>query len=65
MPTTREYAQLVFPYNFSSVDYLFLYTDDEKNVFVSIQPITESAYKPEADIPDENVVDTMVDDILE
>ena len=46
-------------------DYLFVYASDENNVVVLIQPTPESADTPEADIPDEEVVHTMGDDMLE
>ena len=56
---------MVFPQELYSGDYFFVYASDENNVVVFIQTTPESADTPENDMPDYEVFDTMVDDILE
>ena len=50
---------------FYSGDYLFIYAYDDNNVFVLLHPTTDSADTPEAEITNEEVVDTMGDDMLD
>ena len=54
------FTQKLFP-----GDYLFVYSSDENNIVVLIQTTSESAYTPEYEIPDWEVVDTMGDDMME
>ena len=54
---------LDFSQKFYSGDYLFLYDSDDNNVVILIQPTTKSADTPESEIPYEEVVDTMGDDM--
>ena len=49
---------------FYSGDYLFVYASDDNNVVVLIQTTPDTSDTPEADIPYEEVVDTMGDDML-
>ena len=65
MSTNKEYNKLILPQKFSSGDYLFSYYADDNNVVGLIQITTESADTPEDEIPDEDVIDTMVYDMLE
>ena len=46
-------------------DYLFVNASDDINVVVLIHPTSESADTPEADMPQEEVVDTMGDDMMD
>ena len=48
---------LYFSQKLYSGDYLFVYASDDNNVFVLIKPTPESANKPEAQMPYEDVVD--------
>ena len=57
--------KLYFSQKFYSGDYSFVYASDDNNVVVSIHPTPESEDTPEADIPYEEVVDTMGDDMLD
>ena len=61
----RRRLLLGSPQNFSSDDNLFFYTSGDNNVVRLIQPTPDSAYTMESYITDEDVVNTMVDDILE
>ena len=65
MSSTVEYNHLIFSQKFSSVDYFFVYATGENSVFGLVQTTPDCASTPEAYIPDEGVVDTMVDDMLE
>ena len=56
---------MVFTQKFSSGDYLFVYDCDDNNVVVLIYTPPWSADTTEAEIPDEEVVDNMLDDVLE
>ena len=44
---------------------IFVNASDDSNVVVLIHPTSESAYTMEADMPQEEVVDTMGDDIMD
>ena len=55
----------MFSQNFYSGDYLFVYASDENNIVVLIYTTTYSADTPDADMPYEEVVDTMGDDMLD
>ena len=48
-----------------SGDHLFVYASDDNYVVVLIQPTTESSYTLDAEIPYEEVVDTMGYDMLD
>ena len=50
---------------FSSGDYFCVFASGKNNVVVLINPATESLDKPEYEIKDEDVVDTMGDYMLE
>ena len=65
MYNTGEDDHLVFPQNLSSGDYVFVYAADKNNVVGLIQPTSESEITPEYEIPDEDVVYTIVYDMLE
>ena len=65
MSTTGEDNHLIFPQKFSSSDYLFVYDYGDNNVVDLIHPIKDSAYTPEADILDKEVVETMGEDMLD
>ena len=65
MYSTREYDNFIYKYKLSSGEYYFVNTYDKNKVVGLIQPTTESAYTPQAEIPDEDVVDTARIDIPE
>ena len=65
MSATGEGNHLIFTQKFSSSDELFVYAAGENNVVGLIQPTPDSAYTPEDYMPDNDVVDTMGDDMLE
>ena len=65
MFTTVEDYQFIFPQKFSSGDYFFVYNSDDNNVFGLIQHTPDNSNTLESDIPDEDVVDNMLDDIME
>ena len=65
MFNTGEYYYQVYPKNFSSGDYSFVYAADDNNVVGLLQSTPQIANTPEVQIPDEDVVDTMEGDILE
>ena len=54
-----------FSQKFYSGGYLFVYASDDNNVVVLRQTTTESADTPEAEMPYDEVVDTMGDDMLD
>ena len=54
-----------FTQKFCSGDYFFVYADGDNNVVGLMQPITYSVDTPEAYMSDEDVVDTMIDDIMD
>ena len=56
---------MIFQHKLFSGDYLFVYASDKNNVVVFIHPTPDNAYTPGDDIPDEEVVDTMLYDMLE
>ena len=56
---------LDFSQKFYSSDYLFFYAFDNNNVVVLVQNTTDITDTLEADMPYEEVVDTMVDNILD
>ena len=62
---TGKYCHLIFPHKFSSGYYLFVYAAGYNIVVSLINPTPDSADTPEDYITDEDVVDTMGDDILE
>ena len=59
-----EYDHLVFPNKFPSGDYFFVYDASDNNVACLIQPTPNSADTPNAYMTDEEVVDTMVYDMM-
>ena len=61
---TGEYYHLIFPQKLSSCDYSSFYASGD-NCFGLIQPTPYSAGKLESKIPDEYVVDNMVDYMME
>ena len=65
MSATVSDGHQIFSQKFYSGDYLFFYASDENNVVVLIKPTLQSAYTPEADMPYEEVVDTMGYDMLD
>ena len=65
MSATGQYEHLIFPQKFFSGDFLSVYASDENYVVVLIHPNSEHTDTPEAEIPDQEVVDTMGDGILE
>ena len=65
MSATREYYHLIFPQKNYYGDYLFFYDDGENNVVGLIHHTLDSEYTPEAYMPYEDVINTVVDDILE
>ena len=65
MSATVEDEHFTSPQNFSSGDYLSIYATDDNNVVILIQSTPESADTQKADMPDEEMVDTMGDDITE
>ena len=65
MSTSGEDDHLIFPQKFSSGDYFFVYAADDNNVVVLIQATLESEDKLEDEILGEDVVYTMLDDILD
>ena len=56
---------MIFPQEFSSGDYLFIYDYGDNNVVRFIHPTTDSENKPEDYMPDEDVIDTIGDYMLE
>ena len=64
MSSTGEDDKLIFTQNFYSCDYLFVYDAGDNNVVGLIQTIPDSADTSESYMPDEDMVDTMGDDIL-
>ena len=56
---------MVFPQKLFSGDYFFVYASDDNNVVVLIQPTPEIADTPESEIPDEELADAMLDDMLD
>ena len=56
---------MVYPQKVFSGDYFFVCASGDNNVFVLMNPIPYIADVPEAEMPYEEVVDTMGDDILE
>ena len=65
MSATIEYEQLILPHKFSSDYYFFVYAARENNVVGLIHTTPDSSDIPEADIPDEDLVDTMGYGMLE
>ena len=65
MSATREDDHLIFPQKLSSSDYFCVYDSGDNNVVSLIHINTYSAYTPYDYITDEDMVDTMEDDILE
>ena len=65
MSTNAEYDHLIFTQKLSYGDYLFVYADGNNNIFGLIHPTPDSEYTLEVYITDEDVVDTMGDDIME
>ena len=57
---TLDFSQKLF-----SGDYLFVFTSNENTDVVLIQPNPESSYTQEPDMPYDEEVDTMVDDMLD
>ena len=55
----------IFSQKFYSGDYLFVYDYNDNNAAVLLQTNPEISDTPEADIPYEEVVDTMGDDTLD
>ena len=64
MSNTREYDHLVFLQKLISGDYLFVYDAGDNNAFVLILTTPDSEDTPEVYIPDEGVVETMLDENL-
>ena len=58
MYTTGEYYHLIFPYNFSFGDYLFVYDAGKNNVVGLIHPIPDIEDKLEDYTQDKDVIDT-------
>ena len=65
MFTTIEDYHLISPHKLSSSDYYYVYDDDEDNVVGQLQTTPKSSDILEAEIPDEDVVNIMGDDILD
>ena len=63
--STGEDEQFFFTQMLSSGDYFFVYAAGENNGVGLIQPTPDSVDTPEAYITDEDVVDTIIVDILE
>ena len=66
MPYIRYWIRqtLDFSQKFYSGDYLFVYAYYDNNVVVLIHPTPESEDTPKAEIPYEELVGTMGDDML-
>ena len=64
MSANIEYDILIFPQKFFSGDYFFVYAAGDNNVVVLIHTTPYRVDTPEADIMDEYVFDTMLDNIL-
>ena len=64
MSNTREYDHLVFLQKLISGDYLFVYDAGDNNAVILILTTPDSEDTPEVYIPDEGVVETMVDENL-
>ena len=65
MFATGKDKHLIFTQKLFSGDYLFVYDSDDNNVVVLIHPTSESEDTPEAEMPDQEVADTMGDDIMQ
>ena len=65
MFTTIEDYHLISTQEFSSSDYYYVYADDEDNVVGQLQTTPKSSDILEAEIPDEDVVNIMGDDIMD
>ena len=65
MSATREYGHQFFTQKLSSGVYLFLYNYGDNNVVCLIHPTPDIADTLEYYIPDEYVVNTMGDNMLE
>ena len=65
MYAIREYYRFIFPNKYYSGDYYFVYASDDNNVVGLLQPTPYISNIPEADIPDEYVVDTMGSDMMD
>ena len=55
---------VIFPRKFSSSDDIFVYYAGDNNVVGLVQPIPDISDKPKAYMEDEDVVDTIGDEIL-
>ena len=65
MSITREDDNFIFPCKLSSSDFSFVYVDYDYEVVGFLLPTTQSEDTPEAEITDEDVVDTMGDYMME
>ena len=65
MSDTGEEDHLIFSQKLYSGDYLFVYDADDNSVVGLIYPTPDSSDTLEDYIPDEDVFDTMGDDIME
>ena len=65
IPANGWYDHFIFPQRFSSGDYLFVYADGDNNVVGLIHSTLDSEDTPEYCVPDEYMVDTMGDNIME
>ena len=65
MSTTGEDGKFICSQKLSYDDYLFFYDDDYNNVVDLINTTPESEDTPQAEISDEDLVDTMLDDMLD
>ena len=65
MSSIEQYKHLVFPQKLFVGDYLFFYASDYNTAVVLIQPTPDISDTPEAEMLDEEVVDTMVDGMME
>ena len=65
MSATTEYDHLIFPQKLSSGNYLCVYSGGHNNVVGLICTYTYNEDTPEDYMKNEDMVDTMVDDIME
>ena len=65
MYATGEDDHFIFPQKFSSTDHSFVYADDDDNIVGVLQTTPEGADTLEFEIPDQELVDTMGDDMME